>query len=366
MTQISTGPAIGKIVDILLPLLLLGLLIGLNVQLLLPFVGLILWTIVLAICFYPLHNKLRARGLRAGWSATIIGTMLVAVVLVPTAIASISAASNVPALVSALQSGERHVRPPPQAINDIPVVGKRAYAMWAQASQDWPNFRAKFAPELASFTQWLVAQARGTAVSILLLVASIVLAAIFLAYSERTRDFIASIFAKVTGNRIRGDHYMSIVSATIKSVALGVIFVAFIQALLCGLGFFVLGIPGAGILSVAAMVLGVLQLPVVIVTIPAIIFAWSVKSTAIAIAFTVWFLLSGLSDAALKPLLIGHGLEVPMPVILLGVIGGVIAYGLVGLFFGAVLLAVGWMLLCEWLDQPAERHEAAGKLQAAE
>jgi predicted PurR-regulated permease PerM len=143
-------------------------------------------------------------------------------------------------------------------------------------------------------------------------------------------------------------------------VANGVIGVAFVQALLCGIGFFAIGIPGAGILSLLAMALGVLQVPVVLVTLPAIIFGFSVKSTTVAILFTVWFIIAGLSDAFLKPLMIGHGLEVPMPVILLGVIGGVIAYGLVGLFIGAVLLAVGWVLMMEWLG--SRRDESPEKL----
>jgi predicted PurR-regulated permease PerM len=117
-------------------------------------------------------------------------------------------------------------------------------------------------------------------------------------------------------------------------------------------------------LSLAAMMLGVLQVPVILVTLPAILFAFSVKSTAVAVIFTIWFIIAGLSDAALKPLMIGHGLEVPMPIILLGVIGGVIAYGLVGLFVGAVLLAVGYVLFREWISAPPASE--AGKLQAAE
>jgi predicted PurR-regulated permease PerM len=112
------------------------------------------------------------------------------------------------------------------------------------------------------------------------------------------------------------------------------------------------------------MGLGVLQVPVLLVTLPAIIYAFAVKSTVVAILFTVWFIIAGLSDAALKPLMIGHGLEVPMPVILLGVIGGVIAYGLVGLFIGAVLLAVGWVLTMEWLETPTPAEPMA--LRAAE
>jgi predicted PurR-regulated permease PerM len=251
-------------------------------------------------------------------------------------------------------------------LQDIPLVGHKAYARWSEAASDAPAFAQKFAPQLSSFTKWLIAQAGGMVGAVLALVLAVVFAAITLAYADGARAFIATLLARITGSRARGEHYMQVIGATVRSVANGVIGVAFVQALLCGIGFFLVGIPGAGILSLLAMVLGVLQVPVVIVTLPAIIFAFSVKSTTVAIVFTIWFVISGLSDAALKPLMIGHGLEVPMPVILLGVIGGVIAYGLVGLFIGAVLLAVGWVVMREWLDEPGDALAiSAAPLQAA-
>ena len=358
---------VGAVIEVVLPLLILALLIALCAQLLIPFVGLLLWTIVLAVCFYPLHRKIVERGTKPRWAAAIIGTLLAALVLVPTAIAAISAASSIPTLVSRLQSGEEHIRPPPDALHDVPVVGDKAYDAWAQASTDMPAFTKKFGPQLATFTKWAVSQAGGMMGAILGLVLAIILAAITLAYAESARAFILSLLSRVTGDREHGEHYMQVIGATVKSVANGVIGVAFVQALLCGIGFFVLGIPGAGILSLLAMVLGVLQVPVVIVTLPAIIYAFSVKTTTVAIIFTVWFIISGMSDAALKPLLIGHGLEVPMPIILLGVIGGVIAYGLVGLFVGAVLLAVGYVLFREWLDAPVpSAGDDTSTLRAAE
>ena len=165
---------------------------------------------------------------------------------------------------------------------------------------------------------------------------------------------------------------MDIIAATVRSVANGVIGVAFVQALFVGIGLFVIGMPGAGLLSLVAMMLGIVQVPVILVTIPAIIWAFSVKTTTVAVIFMVYELVAGLSDAALKPLLIGHGLEVPMPVILLGVIGGVMAFGLVGLFIGAVVLAVGYVLFGEWVgtsatdDADAPTTTKGEKLQAAE
>lgn len=364
MVERSIGKVtLGSVVEVVLPLFLLALLIALCVQLLVPFVGLLLWTIILAICFYPVHRKLLARGMKPRWSATLIGTFLTALILIPTAIAAISAASSAPKFVAGLQSGEQHLRPPPEQLHSIPIAGDKIYAAWAQASTDMPAFAKQFGPQLTTFTKWLLAQAGGMVGAVLALVLAVIFAAITLAYSDSARAFIGSVFARVTGSPARGEHYMEIVGATVRSVANGVIGVAFVQALLCGIGFFVLGIPGAGILSLLAMVLGVLQVPVVLVTLPAIIYAFAVKSTTVAILFTVWFVISGLSDAVLKPLLIGHGLEVPMPIILLGVIGGAIAYGLVGLFFGAVLLAVGYVLFREWLDGGEKETRA---LRAAE
>jgi len=246
----------------------------------------------------------------------------------------------------------------------LPLVGAKLHAAWAKASADMPAFTREFRPQLAAVTRWLLAMAGGMLGAVLALLLAVIFASIMLAYHQSAREMATVILSRVAGGRARGEHYLDVIGATIRSVANGVIGVAFVQALLCGIGFFVLGIPGAGVLSLLAMALGVVQVPVVIVTLPAIVYAFSTQSTTGAILFTVWFIISGLSDAVLKPLMIGHGLEVPMPVILLGVIGGVMAYGLVGLFIGAVLLAVGYVLLREWLGSKEE--PAAPILQAAE
>jgi len=365
--------SVGAIIDVALPVFLLALLIALCVQLLLPFVGLLVWTIILAICFKPLHDRLMTRrGLSSRWSAIIIGTALSALVLVPTAIAAMSAAGSIPELVATVQSGDRKLPPPPARLKELPIVGERANAEWSQASTDMPAFAKKYGAQIAAFTKSLLGMAAGLFVSVLILVVAIIFAAICLAYAAPLRAYIARIFARITGDRQSGEHYMDIIAATVKSVANGVIGVAFVQALLCGIGFFLVGIPGAGILSLLAMGLGIVQIPVVLVTLPAIIYAFAVKSTTVAVLFTVWFIIAGLSDAVLKPMMIGHGLEVPMPVILLGVIGGVMTFGLVGLFIGAVVLAVGYVLFGEWVGAPAPGTERAdlpaetGTLRAAE
>jgi predicted PurR-regulated permease PerM len=371
MADMATSKtSIGKAVDLLLPLFLMAILIALCVQLLLPFVGLLIWTIIFAVCFYPLHNRLR-RKVSNRMSAIIIGLGLSALVLVPTAIASISAAGSIPEVIAAIQTGEKAVPPPPARLQTIPFVGEKAHTAWTQASDDMPSFVKKYRPQLAGFAKTLVSFAGSLFVTVLAIVAAVIFAAITLAYSESARAFMANVLSRITGSRKEGEHYMTLIGATIKSVANGVIGVAFVQALLVGVGFFAVGVPGAGLLSILAMALGVVQVPVLLITLPAIFWAFSAKTVTVAIVFTIWSIIAGLSDAVLKPLMIGHGLEVPMPVILLGVIGGVMAFGLVGLFIGAVVLAVGYVLFIEWVGrtEPVAGKEGTpptGKLQTAE
>lgn len=347
-----------ELIDLLLPLFLTALLIALCVQLLLPFVGLLLWTIILAICFNPLQEKMLARGWKPGRAALLLGTVIVAIILIPTAIAAISAAGSIPGFVAGIQQGTLHVRPPPPALEGVPLVGAKAHAAWAQAASDFPAFLKQHGTQLRDFSRWLLTQAGGMLGAVLLLVVSVILAAVALAYAKSLRAFFAAVFTRITGTREQGEHLMDIIGATVRSVANGVIGVAFVQALLVGIGFFVAGVPFAGLLSLLAFMLGIVQFPVLIVTLPAIAWAFSAMETTPAIIFTIWSIIAGLSDAALKPMLIGHGLEVPMPIILLGVIGGVMAYGLVGLFIGAVILAVGYVLFREWLGRPVPEKQA--------
>jgi predicted PurR-regulated permease PerM len=142
--------------------------------------------------------------------------------------------------------------------------------------------------------------------------------------------------------------------ATIRSVAQGVLGVALIQAVLAGIGLIVMGVPYAGLLALLVLLWAIIQLPTLIVLLPVIIYVFSTSATVPAVIFMIYMLLVGLSDNILKPLLLGRGLDIPMPVVLLGAIGGMIMSGLIGLFVGAVVLSVGYTLYIVWLDAGTE------------
>jgi predicted PurR-regulated permease PerM len=134
-----------------------------------------------------------------------------------------------------------------------------------------------------------------------------------------------------------------------------VVGVAFIQAILLGLGFVFAGVPAAGILAVIVLLVGILQLPALLVSLPAVGYLWWAGdgSTVMNVVWTVYLLIAGMADNVLKPMLLGRGVDVPMPVILIGALGGMVYSGIVGLFIGAVVLAVGYQLFMDWVDREA-------------
>jgi predicted PurR-regulated permease PerM len=203
----------------------------------------------------------------------------------------------------------------------------------------------------------------------LLFLVSFLVACIVMAYGESAERSGRAIFERVAGPA-RGGALAKLSIATIRAVALGVIGVASIQALLVGLALLVAGIPVAGVLAVVTLVLGIAQVPAALVILPAIVYLWASGhySTPAAIVYTIILLLTGLADNVLKPMMLGRGVDVPMPVILFGALGGMATGGILGMFVGATALALGYEIFMKWVainpepktalpnDQPINEH----------
>ena len=202
--------------------------------------------------------------------------------------------------------------------------------------------------------------------------ASLIIAGIMMAYGASGSQAMCNILTRLSGPT-RGTQLHTLATATVRSVATGVIGVAFIQALLIGIGFMLAGIPAAGLLAMIVLVIGIAQLPALLISLPAIAYMWWAGdgSTTIHIVLTLYLLIAGAADNVLKPLLLGRGVAVPMPVILLGALGGMVSAGMIGLFVGAVVLAVGYEIFMEWVaederSEPSAAVDAAGTPPAAE
>lgn len=180
-------------------------------------------------------------------------------------------------------------------------------------------------------------------------IAALIIAGIFMAYGESGSRSAVLIASRISGPA-KGPGMAALCTATIRAVALGVVGIAFVQMLLVGLGFVFKGVPGAGLLALAVLLLGIMQLPATLITLPVIAYVIATEGASTAtIVFAIYVFVAGLVDNVLKPLLLGRGVDVPMPVVLIGALGGMVSSGIIGLFIGPVVLAVAYQLFWQWV-----------------
>jgi predicted PurR-regulated permease PerM len=318
-----------------------------------PFITLIMWALILAIAIHPGYQRcLHAMGGRVKLTATLVTLAMLLLLVVPTIMLGGVMVENIEAVVEEVQDGELQVPPPPAKVAELPLVGKSVHKTWSLASTNLTAALKPFSPQLKQIGSWLVAVAAGTGIGFLKFIASIIIAGILMANSGVAHQFTYNFAQRLSPDG--GSQLMDLANATIQNVARGILGVAFIQAVLAGLGMLVAGVPGAGLLTLLCLIMAVIQVGVGPVMIGAVIYMWSEAATLPALLFTAWAVGVTLIDNVLKPLWMGRGLDVPIAVILVGTIGGMLASGVVGLFVGAVVLAVGYKLLLAWLQAGVE------------
>jgi predicted PurR-regulated permease PerM len=239
---------------------------------------------------------------------------------------------------------------PRPGVEGWPIVGKEIHAFWSKAHSDLPALVQSMQPKIGELAIWTLGAVAGIGGGMLQFLAAFVVAGVIMAFGEAGARSCEAIFARII-NPERAPKFVALSTATIRAVAQGVIGVALIQALAVGVILLVAGIPLAGLLAIIVLVLGIAQLPAVLVLLPVILYIWTSGDygTASAIVYTALLFAAGMLDNVLKPLMLGRGVDAPMPVILLGALGGMAARGMVGLFLGAVLLALGYQIFMLWV-----------------
>jgi predicted PurR-regulated permease PerM len=349
-----------RLVDDIIRIALIALLVVMCARIIAPFIGLILWALILAIALNPLYRRVsESLGGRQGVAATLLVVAGLLLIGVPTAMLGSSFANHLYGVYTAIENNAISIQPPAAAVADWPIIGNKVHAAWSAAANDLPAYLEQMQPQLKRFATYILSVVRNTAGGLLVFLGALIIAGIVLTYGESGGRTMQRMLERVTGP-VRGPRLTSLSIATIRSVASGVIGVACIQALLLGVGFFLAGIPAAGLLALIVVLVGIAQLPAAIVSIPVIAYLWWAgdASTISNVMYTVYLLLAGLADNVLKPLLLGRGVDAPMPVILLGALGGMVSTGIIGLFVGAVVLAVGYRLFTEWLDRAQDDASA--------
>ena len=319
-----------------------------------PFLDLMLWSLILAVTLYPLHLKIRGKlGNNEGRSATLIALIAIVVLMVPIYLLGSSLAESVENALAVVKSGNVHIRPPAESVADWPLLGKPLYNFWLQASTDLTSAAQKFTPQIKEIVLTVLGKLAGLGMGLLVFIVALMIAGIFMAYGESGSRSAVEIASRLSGPD-KGPQITQLCTATIRAVAQGVVGIAFIQMLLIGVAFVLKGIPGAGLLALAVLLLGIMQLPATLITIPVIAFVFTTEGASTAtIVFAIYVFVAGLADNVLKPLLLGRGVDVPMPVVLIGALGGMVTNGVIGLFIGPVVLAVGYQLFWQWVrDRP--------------
>jgi predicted PurR-regulated permease PerM len=330
-----------------------------------PFANIMLWAVILAVTLYPLHQqfakRLKGRQGRASVIVVLAGILLIAV---PSAMIGASFAKYIHKAYTAYQNDTITIKQPDPKVADWPLVGEQIYESWSEAANNLPVFIKENKSQLENISKRLLSAAANTAGTLLLFAGAFAIAGVMMAFGESGSNTAEKIFNRLAGKE-RGSQLQSLSTATIRSVASGVIGVAFIQALLLGVGFIMADIPAAGVLAIIVMIIGILQLPASLISIPVIAFIWwsGDGSTLINVALSVYLLAAGMADNVLKPMLLGRGVDAPMPVILLGALGGMVSSGIIGMFVGAVMLTVGYQIFMEWVDY-VEEDDGAEMVQA--
>ncbi|MGY6276059.1 AI-2E family transporter [Methylomonas sp. MgM2] len=313
-----------------------------------PFINPLVWGIIIAVAIYPLHRNLsNALGSREKLSAILITAILIFIILGPCVFFAEMISENTKNLSSKLHNQTFVIPTPNEKVADWPLIGEPIYSFWQKASVNISDAAKQLAPELKPIGAWLISSSVSVMGTIFQFLVSVIICGILLLNGTSGHELAVSFGKRVAGKQ--GGELTELSIATIRGVARGVLGVAFIQALLAGAGFFVAEVPGAGILTLACLLIAIVQLPTLLLFLPTIIYVFSEQEAFSATVFMVWMLMVGSLDNFLKPILMGRGIDLPIAVIFIGAIGGMMYSGIIGLFVGAVVLALGYKLFLSWL-----------------
>jgi predicted PurR-regulated permease PerM len=319
-----------------------------------PFILVVLWAVILAVALFPLYVRLvKKMGASKKKLITFLFTLvLAALLLVPAYFITSSTVETTVEIASQLRNDTFEIPRPNERVKEWPLIGERLYSDWSAASQDIKKYSIDHKEVILEQGAKVLSGFTGFIGALIAFIVSFLIAVVFMYNSDKGYLSALALMKKLVGDKNEEIIHMS--RDTIRSVVKGVILVALIQAGLAFVGFSLIDLPAAGVFAFIVLVSAIIQLPALLVMIPAIILVFSYADTTPAIIFAIYSILVGLIDNLLKPILLGKGLTTPIVVILIGTIGGMLLHGIIGLFIGPVVLAVVYRMYLYWVITPAE------------
>lgn len=347
-----------RMIDAAIKIVAIGLLILWCFNILSPFLLPIIWGAILAIALFPIYNKVS--NLFNGnkkVTSILFSIVLISILVVPTIVFSASAIDSLQHISQELKGGTLSIPEPSENIKTWPLVGEQIHQGWLSASQNFKGFVTQYPEQIKNTFSKVLSAAATFGGVILEFIIAIIIASVLMTKAESCRNVCHSILQRLLGDFATKS--MATSTATIRSVAQGILGIAFAQAVLAGIGLVIADIPGAGIWVLLVLMLCIVQLPPLLILGPIAAYYFTVADPTLAILFLIYSMVVSVSDAFLKPMFLGRGLDIPMLVILLGAIGGMILSGIIGLFIGAVVLALGYQMLTLWVERSTTTIDTA-------
>lgn len=324
-------------------------------QIILPFLGALTWAAIIAITVWPAFTWLARRlGDRPVLAASLCSLGLFVVLILPFAVLTATLGQAVPQVATMLKDLAQSIAPtPPDWVSGLPLVGGLLRDVWLSAVTDMSGLVTKALPAAEEAGVWALAQGANLALALLEFLFAILIAAVFLITADRSADLAERLVSRL--NIGEQGRIIPLVVGTVRSVSIGLVGTASVQALIAALGFFIAGMPGVALLGFGTFMLALVQLPTFLIWLPSAIWLYYTGETGSAIFLGIWgAALVNTVDNFLRPYLISRGAKLPFALILMGVLGGLLAWGIIGLFIGPTLLAVAYSLIRSWIGTARE------------
>jgi len=355
---VKSAPS-GEVTRIVLLVLLIGLLLAGSFWTLVPFLGALVWAATVVVATWPALTWIERRtGGRRSIATAVMTLLVIFAFVVPLWLAVstlIDAASQAPALLQDFTS--RQLPPPPAWVAKIPAFGEQVTAKWQELAAGGPDALVDAVrPYSRSVATWLLSLTGGIGAMIIHILLVIILVAILYSQGET-----AAKGALAFGHRIgrdRGEQTIVLAGQAVRSVALGVVVTALVQSILAGIGLWICGIPHVAVLTALIFILGVAQIGPLPIMAAAVIWRYYSGSAGWGTVLLIWSIPVIALDNVLRPILIRRGVQLPMLLIIAGVIGGLIAFGVLGLFVGPVILAATYTLAKAWVAEGPPASDA--------
>ena len=334
--------------------LLMLILIGGAFYVLRPFLLAMIWAMTIVVATWPLMLRLQARLRRRGLAVAVMTGAIVMVFVVPLLMMVQTLVEHADTIIAWMGSlSTATIPPPPDWVARLPLGGAKLARYWADvAAAGTSQLAERLAPYASYAAQWLAGMAGSVGLLGVQFLLTIIMTLILYSRGEAARDALIRFGRRLAGRQ--GEDAVLLAGQAIRAVALGVVVTALVQAALAGIGLGVAGVPFAGLLTAVILLFCIAQIGPLIVLLPAVIWLFWHGHTVSGSVLLVWSLIVGTLDNVLRAILIRRGANLPLLLIFAGVIGGLLAFGIVGLFIGPVVLAVAYTLLNQWVEEGPE------------